>query len=113
MAIRNTITKYLEKLGIKDPATELSTEEKTTLETWRRILSEGELTIDRIKEFCEYQKTLIESQFRDPSKSDREKANLTLVHSVYSAMLAMITSPKAEREALESYLNTLIGGQPS
>lgn len=108
---KNPVTLWLEKLGIKDPAKELSPDEKVTLENWRRILTEGEITVDRIKEFCGYQIGVIEAQFRDPTKSDREKANLTLVHSVYSAILMIIVSPKAEREALEKYLNTLINSE--
>lgn len=113
---RNLIREWLEKLNIKDASKELSAEEQVTLNNWRRILSaEGDITVDKIKEFCEIQLVTIETQFRDPGKSDREKANLTLVHSVYSTMKALIVSPRAEREALEKYLSTLVqgGGQPS
>lgn len=108
MKLKNSIRRYLERLGVKDPTTELNAEEKATLENWRKILSEGELTLEKVQEFCEYQITIIENQFRDPSKSDREKANLTLVHSVYSSIRVLILSPKAERESLENYLNSLI-----
>lgn len=104
----NQLARLLEKIGIKDPAKELSGEERVTLENWKNILAGGEITVDRIREFCEYQIGLLEGKFRDPSKSDREKANLTLVHSVYSAMRGFIVSPKAERESLEKYLNSLI-----
>lgn len=105
---RNPLTRLLEVVGIKDPAKELSPEEMGTLENWKRILSQGEMTIEKIKEFCEYQLTLIEGQFRDTEKTDREKANLTLIHSVYSTMRTVILSPEAEREALEKHLNSLI-----
>lgn len=108
MSIKNTISLYLEKLGIKDPTKDLTSEEKITLESWKRILSGGEISVDRIKEFCEYQLNVIETKFRDAEKSDREKANLTLIHSVYSAIKAIIVSPRAEQESLEKYLNTLI-----
>ena len=108
MSIKNTISLYLEKLGIKDPTKDLSSEEKITLESWKRILSGGEISVDRIKEFCEYQLSIIETKFRDPEKSDREKANLTLIHSAYSSIKAIIVSPKTEQESLEKYLNTLI-----
>lgn len=104
----NLVARWLEKIGVKDPAKDLSVEEKATLETWKKILSGGEMSVDRIKQFCEYQISLIENQFRDPAKSDREKANLTMIHSVYSSIRTMIVSPAAERESLEKYLNTLI-----
>ena len=113
MSIKNLITQYLEKRGINDPAIDLTPDERITLEGWKKIMSNGEMTVDRIKEFCEYQTGLIEAQFRDPSKSDREKANLTLIYSVYSSVRNMIVSPIAEREALEKHLTSLIHSSDS
>lgn len=105
------LTKWLNAIGIKDPNKELSTEEKATLETWKRILTEGEVSVDKVKQFCDYQLSVIEMRFRETALSDREKANLTLVHSVYSSLRAAIIAPKAERETLEKYLNTLINSR--
>ena len=105
---KNPVTRLLEKMGIKDPATELSSEEKATLDNWRKILSEGEITVPAIKNFCDYHLSVIEGAFRDISKTDAEKARLTLLHSVYSGIRDLIQSPKSEREALEKYLTSLL-----
>jgi hypothetical protein len=96
----------LNKRNIKD-INDLDKDEKENLDKWSRILSEGEITVAKISEFCQNQKRLIEAQFL-PGLEDKKAKDLTVLHSVYSALINLITGPKAERESLEKYLNQLI-----
>lgn len=99
------LRKVLEKAGIKGPE-DLKPEEKADFDRWRGILSEGEVTVERVQEFCRTQIDLIEKKWRDPSCPNRER--LIDQHVVYRSILDATTAPQVEKENLEKYLNSLL-----
>lgn len=103
--MRNYLAELFKKRGITD-ATELDGEERATFDRWKRILSEGEVTVDKVTQFCEQQIDIIESKWRQHPGEENPKLIAYLV--VYKAIKSIITGPKQEREALEKYLEQLI-----
>lgn len=101
------LARLLEKMGINDPAN-LSSEEKETLKQWQGVLSSGEVTVDTVKQFCENQIKRIESQWRNLDNPITKNERLIQQHTVYSTFLGLITVPRAEKEALETYLESMI-----
>lgn len=101
------LEKFLKKQKIES-VTELRGDEKETFDRWEKILSEGEITVDKIAEFCQNQINLIESKWQELDNSDKKNDRLVLLHTVYRAILSTIKSPAAERESLERYLNQLL-----
>lgn len=101
------LTKYLEKLGIKNP-NELKTEERVIFDNWQTILSKETLALEDIKQFCQTQVSIIESKWSDYNLEQVKKAELIPYHTVYKTLLVTIDSPKAVRVALENQLNQLI-----
>lgn len=101
------IARLLRKRGIES-IEELDVEEKKTFETWQGVLSEGELSTDKIKEFCQSQLEQIEARWQDYTIDNDKKAQLIPYHAVYSTLLKVIVSPIAGREALERQLEQLI-----
>lgn len=103
------LDKLLEKRGIQD-VTALSPDEKETFEKWDRTLSEGNLTVKKIEDFCKAQMSVIEARWRrevaDNSKEKNEK--LMVMHTVYSTLAALIAAPQTEKENLEKYLKNLL-----
>ncbi len=101
------LQQWLAKLKIKS-SVELQGEEKATFERWQGILSSGEVTVDKLRLFCESQKSLIEAQWKDFSNPQVKNDRLIAQHIVYSVLLDAIKAPASERETLEKYLQTLI-----
>lgn len=98
------LSRLLQKRGVTE--SELSAEEKIQFDNWKKILSEGELTVSTIKEFCQRQIGIIEGKWKDFEYQNKEK--LLPYHSVYKSILGVIDGPKVERENLEKYLNQLL-----
>jgi hypothetical protein len=105
--MKGILTRLFEKKGIKD-ISELSYADKLEFDKWNGILSEGEVTLDKVLQFCTTQLSLIERQFRDLDISTQKRDRLMLLHGVYSALKEVITQPKAQKEALEKYLEGLL-----
>lgn len=103
----NILDKILQKRGIKS-VDQLSPEEKVTFEGWRKVLAKDELTLDDIKEFCQLQIDIIEGKWKDYNLDNSKKAEFIPYHTVYKALLQVISSPKVEREQLEAQLNQLL-----
>ncbi len=101
------ISRIFQKRGIKG-VDELSAEEKGTFESWRKILAEGDVTVDKVKEFCTLQIGAIEEQFKNLDNTAQKNERLVLLHGVYSSILGAIEGPAQQREALVKYLTTLI-----
>lgn len=100
------ISKLLAKRGIES-TDELTKEERDTLAHYQAILSAGDVTVERIKEFAQSQIKLIES------KCDGVQG-LTIMQQaclrVYLDIIRAIEAPQKERENLEKQLNQLITG---
>ncbi len=101
------LEKLFHKRGIED-VTKLAVAEKEQFDKWQKILSEGEMTIDRLKLFCESQITLIQEQWKNLDNDAKKNERLIMLHNVYTTMLNVISSPQTERLALERYLNNLL-----
>ena len=101
------LTKLLERRGIKD-VNELDKEERQQFETWQKILSKEELTIDDVKKFCQTQLEIIDTKWKDYDIPQAKKAEWINPHTIYKTLLQIIESPKAGREQLEQYLNELL-----
>lgn len=100
------LTKYLDKLGVTTK--DLSPEEKKDFDRWHAILSEGEITTDKILQFCKTQKGYIEAQMANMDNSTQKNERLVILNTVYTKFINLIEAPEVEREALEKYLNGLI-----
>ncbi len=101
------LQKYLHKLGIKD-ILDLKEDEKKDFDRWERILTEGNITVDKILDFCSAQVKIIETQFKNLDNTANKNERLILLHTIYNTLITLIKSPEAERENLEKYLNTLL-----
>ena len=101
------IEKLLEKRKIKD-ISELTGDEKETFDKWEQILSQGEMTVDRISEFCQAQVKTIEAQLKNLDNPPQKNERLIIYFNVYKTLSNLIDNPQAERESLERYLQQLI-----
>lgn len=101
------LDRLLEKRGIKN-TDELSQEEKQDFERWQKILSDGEVTLEKVLTFCDNQISLIEGQWKNLDNSTQKNERLIVAHTIYRAIKNVITSPQAEREVLEKYLQQVI-----
>jgi hypothetical protein len=101
------LEKLLKKRGIES-VKDMRTDEQEVFDKWERILGEGEITVERLQDFCRQQIKIIEGQYSEPDNSDKKDAYFKACLNVYSTLLRAIESPKAERQALEKYLQQLI-----
>lgn len=102
----NILSKWLFKKGITNPE-ELLPEEKVIYDKYRVILSGENISVDKIKEFCEYQVKIIENKFADNPKTDDDTYLKACLH-IYLNILKCIEAPEKEREALEKHLTGLL-----
>lgn len=100
------LSRLLEKRGITED--QLSGEEKVQFEQWKGTLSDGEISVEKIKGFSERMIKTIENKWKDWDISNEKKSELIPYHTVYKAILDVIGGSKVERENLEKYLETLI-----
>lgn len=103
----NILSRYLQKRGIKD-VTELSKEEKKDFERWKGILAVEKVTVDTILDFCNAQKSLIETQWENKDNSVEKNERLIIAHTIYSKLIKVITAPHAEKATLERWLEEQI-----
>lgn len=103
----NILSRILDKRGIKS-ADELSPDEKADFQRWKGILSGGEVTLDKVVEFCNTQKSLIETAWENKDNSTQKNDRLIIAHTIYSKIGKVITSPQSEKESLEKYLESLL-----
>lgn len=94
---------WLNKIKITD-VNKLSTDEKATFDDWNRVLSEGEITVEKITQFCKAQKRIVETQYTNPDNSEKKDHILKASLGFYNSMLNLLESPKAEKEAIEKDL---------
>lgn len=98
------LSKLLRKRGIEDPK-DLSIEERSSYESYKRILTGDQVTVDTIKEFCQNQLRIVENNC--DGKTPLTPIQQACIH-VYVHLLKTIEAPEAERESLEKYLTQLI-----
>ena len=100
------LVKLLNKRKVKKE--ELSPDELADFGRWEKILEGGEVTIEKVGEFCKAQISAVEAQWKDLDNDPKKNERLIIAHTIYSTILKALTAPEAERSALESYLNKLI-----
>lgn len=83
---------------------DLNEEERATFEKYQAILSDGEITVDKVAQFCENQIKVIEKQWKNLDNPKEKNDRLIIFHTVYSTLLEVIRSPQQARETLEKYL---------
>lgn len=101
------LEKLLKRHGVKS-LEELRPDEKQTFDKWSKILSEGEMTLDKVLSFCDSQISLIDQKLANLDNSAEKVGKLVIYRIVYKSIRDAITSPQAERESLEKYLNGLL-----
>lgn len=99
------LEKLLKKRNVE--VKDLTPEEKVDFDKWQRILTE-DVSVDSVSKFCRAQLDMIEMQMRDLNTSKEKLERLVVLFSVYSALNKLLNSPKAEREVLEKYLNSML-----
>lgn len=104
--MHNLLQRLLKKRGL-DSITQLDEFEKQDFERWQGILSEGEITVQKIQEFCKKQIKIIEGQWRDLDNTKEKNDKLITQHIIYKTLLELIESQGIQKENLEKYLEEL------
>jgi hypothetical protein len=107
MQISNLINKIFERKGITK-ITELSPDEKVEYDRWQAIMDGSEITVAKIKAFCEFQVKTIEGKYATGESTDKQDTYLRASLHIYLNLIKLIDSPEIERGNLEKYLTTLI-----
>lgn len=98
------LDKLLGKFNVSSEE-ELTDEEQKTLKRYKAILSKGEVTVASIEEFCNQQIDILHSCC--DGKTPLTPIQQASLH-IYLNLKKAIVGPKAEREALEQHLTTII-----
>ena len=101
------LEKLLRKRGIES-VNDLNKEEKDQYDAWQKILSEGEMSVDKIKDFCSLQLSVIKGLMKGMDNTPEKNNRLIIYFNIYDTLLTLLTSPQAERESLEKYLTQLL-----
>ncbi len=101
------LKQLLGKKGIKS-VDELESYEKDDFDRWGRILQEGEITVETIKQGITGFIKLIEGQMKNLENSKEKNERLVMQLITYKSLLELIDSKGIEKENLEKYLRSLI-----
>lgn len=104
--MHHLLQRLLKKRGLE--VDHLEGSEKETFDNYNKVLSQGEVSVEKIKEFCENQVRLIEGKWKNFDNSSEKNDRLIVQHSVYKTILQVFEAPTRERENLEKYLVDLI-----
>lgn len=107
MSLSSLIQGIMDKKGISK-ITELTPDEKTEYERWQAIMDGSEMTVAKIKEFCESQIRIIEGRYASGETTDKQDTFLRASLHIYLNLIALINSPETERVNLEKYLTQLL-----
>ena len=101
------LEKLLKKRGINS-IEELREDEKEVFDRWDKVLSDGDITLEKVVQFCNGQIASIEDRWKDLNAPQEKNERLIIHHTVYRTIRDIITKPQAERANLEKYLNSLL-----
>ena len=101
------LEELLKKRGITN-VNELNAEEAEQFDSWQKTLTEGEMSVEKIRDFCQVQLDIIKEQMKGIDNSYDKNERLTIMFNIYDSLLTLIGSPAAERESLEKYLTQLL-----
>lgn len=105
--MHNILRKLLDKRNIESKD-ELSKEEYADFERWNKVLSEEDISVEAIKDFCADKVKIIEAQMADLNNDPKKNQRLVIMHVVYKSILGVIDGKKAEKESLIKYLQQII-----
>ena len=105
--MHSLLEKLLKKRGIVS-VNDMDLDEKDQFDNWQKTLSGGEMSVEKIKDFCETQLSIIKKQMKDIDNTPGKNERLTMCFNIYSTLVDLISSPQAERETLEKYLTQLL-----
>ena len=103
----NLLQRLLAKKGIRD-VSELENYERDDFDRWGKILSEGEVTVESIKEGIKGYIRIVEGQMKNLDNSKEKNERLINQLVTYKTLLELIDSKGIEKENLERYLQSLI-----
>lgn len=105
--MENLLEKLLKKAGVKDYR-ELTTQEKATYDNWSKVLSK-EVNIDDIEEFIGNEVKKLYKELKEKTKKDKGREALYLTARIdnYEAILSIIKTPKAQKEAIKERIKKL------
>jgi DNA-binding protein H-NS len=94
--------KILEKLGLKYE--DLTSEERTVLDSWVKRLESKQLTLQSIKEYLQAMKSAVEDKLTKTSLNSKQDLFLKARLRNYLLLDAFITSPEKARQAIENMI---------
>lgn len=100
------IEQFFKKNNIE--AEKLTEEEKSTFDEWQKSLIAEPITIENLTGFIKSQKEKTENKLADPSIPKEQRFELLPYLTIYKALLGLIESPQAEKEAKEEYIKELL-----
>lgn len=98
------LSKLLSKLNVESEE-ELSPDEKATFNKYKAILAKADVSVETIKEFCDHQIEIIHANC--DGKTPLTPIQQASLH-IYLNIKKAIDGPRAEREAVEQYLQQII-----
>ena len=101
------LKQLLRKKGI-EKIEELSLDEKLDFERWNTALNTEDIKMEDLVEFLKSQKSKTEDKLADHKIPKEQRLELLPYLSVYKALLALIETPKVERELAERSLEQLL-----
>ena len=104
------LSKLLQKRNI-DKTEDLLPEEKADFDRWDKILQRPDVSTNEIKTLCEFEIGEVESQLANLDNSHKKNERLAILLTVWRKIERLIEGNKAEREALEEYLQKLLDNE--
>jgi len=103
----SVLTKYLNKLGVKD-FSELSSEEKETYRTWEETLSGRKITDEDVDNFFDMELNEVLIKLRDPKVTGREDVFLKMKMEFIMKVKEFLKSPEIEKRMLEKNIENMV-----
>ena len=107
MSITTIIQDILSKKGVTK-LSELTPDEKVEYDRWQAIVEGNEVTVAKMKEFCESQIRIIEGRYATGDTTDKQDTFLRASLHIYLNLLNMINSPEVNRVNLEKHLTNIL-----
>lgn len=105
--ITSLIQKVFDRKGISK-ITELTPDERVEYDRWQAIIDGSEITVEKIREFCESQVKIIENKYATGETTDKQDVYLRASLHIYLNLIKLLDSPEVDRNNLEKYLTNLI-----
>ena len=104
------LTKLLEKRNIKTTK-ELEVEEKADFDRWDSILQRPDISKEDVEALCEFEIGEMEKELSNLSNTHRKNERLVILLTVWRKIQRLMEGNRAEREALEEYIQKLLDNE--